>query len=178
MQIFFFDTETTGFGPEDRVIQFAWLFGKYVRETGEFFLERTMNQYINIDEEIPEEAFNIHKINKEKLAPFLKMEAYMPELMEYFYKADLCVWHNISFDIRMMRQEMEKILYRVPEWTLAPKLFCTMKDTPGFTKWPKLWELYKHLFWEEMHNAHDAMYDIAATKDCFLNMLRSGKIKL
>lgn len=123
-------------------------------------MERTINQYINIDEEIPEAAFNIHKINKEKLAPFLKMESYLPELMEYYYKAGLCVGHNISFDIRMMRQEMNRVQYKAPENSTDPKLFCTMKDTPGFSKWPKLQDLYHSLFDEDFEDAHDAMSDI------------------
>jgi hypothetical protein len=38
--------------------------------------------------------------------------------------------------------------------------------------------LYTHLFDKEIENAHDAMADIEATKDCFLELAKRGHITL
>ena len=58
-------------------------------------------------------------------------------------------------------------------------LFCTMKSSTnlcrlpgryGNFKWPKLTELYKFLFNEEMEGAHDAMVDVRATRKCYYRL--------
>lgn len=54
MKLFFFDTETTGVNPhKDRIIQFGAIYGEYDLETEQFNELKRINQYINIDEEIP-----------------------------------------------------------------------------------------------------------------------------
>ena len=62
MKLFFFDTETTGLNPDrDRIIQFWAIFGTLDEKTGKFHEERIINQYIKIDDEIPEQASNVHR---------------------------------------------------------------------------------------------------------------------
>jgi len=64
--------------------------------------------------------------------------------------------------------------------------FCTMKDprvkkyvnaknVKNQIKWPKLIELYNKLFDKDFENAHDAMADILATRECYFK-LRSLEI--
>jgi DNA polymerase III, alpha subunit len=52
----------------------------------------------------------------------------------------------------------------------------TMKSTsdliPSKKKRPKLQELYTFLFGKPFEGAHDAMADIRATKDCFLQLIK------
>jgi hypothetical protein len=62
------------------------------------------------------------------------------------------------------------------------KSFCTMKETIDILnlprkKRPKLSELYYFLFNKHFDNAHDAMADIESTKDCFIELVKRGKIK-
>ncbi|MEI6773576.1 MAG: hypothetical protein WCL18_01825 [bacterium] len=38
--------------------------------------------------------------------------------------------------------------------------------------------LYTHLFGKEFDHAHDAMADIEATKDCFMELAKRGEITL
>ena len=38
-------------------------------------------------------------------------------------------------------------------------------------KRPKPKELYRHLFNKDFDNAHDAIADIEATKDCFIELI-------
>ena len=67
MKLFFFDTETTWLNPEtDRIIQFWAIFWTLDEETWIFHEERIINQYIKIDEEIPEQASNVHHIYKKR----------------------------------------------------------------------------------------------------------------
>lgn len=170
------DTETTWFGADARVIQFSGIYGLLLPD-GSFIEERRINQYIKIDEEIPEAAFNVHGISKEKLAPFNYIESYIPELMEYYGKADLAVGHNISFDVRMMEQEMKRCGF-IPNWKWSPSIFCTMKDVPWYSKWPTLKALYNDLFWKDFEWSHDSMCDVEATRDCFLKLLADKKISI
>jgi DNA polymerase III epsilon subunit-like protein len=48
-------------------------------------------------------------------------------------------------------------------------------NLPGRKK-PKLRMLYEHLFGENFAHAHDAMADIEATKDCFVELAKRGEI--
>ena len=56
----------------------------------------------------------------------------------------------------------------------------TMKSTsdliPGKKKRPKLQELYTSLFGKPFEGAHDAMADIRATKDCFLQLIKATNL--
>jgi DNA polymerase III, alpha subunit len=56
----------------------------------------------------------------------------------------------------------------------------TMKSAtnliPGKKKRPKLQELYTFLFGKPFEGAHDAIADIRATKDCFLQLIRATNL--
>ena len=60
-------------------------------------------------------------------------------------------------------------------------IFCTMETGAYYTKietyngdykWPKLIELYRHLFGHDFKGAHNSLDDIRATRECFWEMLR------
>ena len=78
MKLFFFDTETTGLNPDRD-------------KTGKFHEERIINQYIKIDDEIPEQASNVHHIYKADLQPFGYIEDYIKEFIAYMVKADYLI---------------------------------------------------------------------------------------
>ena len=48
--------------------------------------------------------------------------------------------------------------------------FCGIKWNWERFKYPKLWELYKTLFWEYFIWAHDAIVDVEATLKAFLEL--------
>ena len=178
MQLFFFDTETTSFNWD--IIQFWAIYGKYVAETKTFHEERIINQFINTDKSIDPWAFAVHWITKEQLKPFKKMDWYIREILAYINKSDLIICHNVKFDLKMLKQEMKKYEYPT-EMIDSKKTFCTMDETKEamwVEKRMKLWEMYKQLFWKEFDNAHDAMADIRATKDCFLELYHKKLINL
>jgi hypothetical protein len=56
---------------------------------------------------------------------------------------------------------------------LASVDYCKIPSKwEGKYKWAKLDELYKKLFKKGFGNAHDAMADITATKECFFALVR------
>ncbi|MGN0186418.1 MAG: leucine-rich repeat protein, partial [Paludibacteraceae bacterium] len=105
--------------------------------------------------------------------------------MQQFNAVKHIVGHNIDFDLHIVGAE----LYRknLPVNTILSKPYtCTMRSTidfcklPPFTygswKFPKLQELYHKLFGTQFAQAHDAMNDIRATKQCFFELQKRGII--
>lgn len=184
MLIAFFDTETTGFKPrEDRICQFWAIIGTYI--DWKFYEERRINQYFQIDREVPEGAAAINGLSKEFLSKFKPIDEYMREILYWFNKADLIVAHNFSFDSKMMQGEYElwkekwvgiEKYQDVLSWTNKLSI-CTMKQC-WYKKRPKLQQLHTDLFCEEFDGAHDAMADILATKKCFFELMNKGIISL
>jgi len=182
MQLLFFDTETTGFLQAwGRIIQFWAIYWFYDKEKEEFHTERIINQYINTDAEMSEWAFKVHGISKEKISIFKKMDHYIREFLAYINKADRVIGHNIDFDLWMLKMECEKCWVSFDRQKI--KTVCTMKtqwvvDYYWAGKRPKLQELHTKIFNKGFEDAHDAMSDITATKDCFLELYKQGKIVL
>jgi hypothetical protein len=56
--------------------------------------------------------------------------------------------------------------------------FCALKGNGERFKYPKLWELYKKLFWEYFIGAHDALVDVEATLKAFLELQKQWIIKI
>lgn len=94
-------------------------------------------------------------------------------------QADAYVGHNVSFDKMVMSCEMHrKSVY--PNLWLSKTHHCTKLLTedilriptpwPGRYKWPTLQEAYKHFYGREFDGAHDAMADVRATMDVFLEV--------
>lgn len=171
--LLFIDTETTGLSSTDQILQFAGIYWRF--DGKKFHEEIRINQYINITTKINFFAQRVHGISKNMVSQYWYIDSYIDTFLEYICKSDYIVGHNIAFDIRMLKQDCERI-GRECDWD-SIKTFCTMKDTwhltgPTLKKRPKLWLLYSHLFWKEIENAHDAMADIQATKDCFVELSR------
>jgi DNA polymerase III epsilon subunit-like protein len=177
--LIFIDTETTWLSVTDQILQFAAIYGIF--DWKKFHEETRINQYINITTKINFFAQRVHWISKSMVAQYWYIDSYIDTFLEHIYKSDYIVGHNISFDIRMLKQDCERIGKQCDRDSM--KTFCTMKDTSHLTgltckKRPKLWLLYTHLFNKEFENAHDAMSDIQATKDCFIELSKRGKLFL
>ena len=58
--------------------------------------------------------------------------------------------------------------------------FCAIPNPNSYYggyKWPKLEELYRKLFGRMFDNAHDALADVVATKECFFALKQRGIVK-
>lgn len=193
MRILFFDTETTGLPKKwdapmkdlenwPHVIQLAWIVtditGIVIRKQkhliypdgwtmpiGNFWIENGFTQSEN-------EMQGIHMAYA--LDIFLSDHQY----------CDIMVSHNMVFDHNVIGAEA----YRWNRKSMNnPKKICTKEVStdycklPGFKgkyKWPKLEELHRILFQKDFDNAHDALADVIAMKDCFFELVNRGIITI
>jgi DNA polymerase-3 subunit epsilon len=195
-----FDTETTGlptgcnggfpdprnFSKYDgaRILQIAW---KLVNITnGETLYEREAIIRPTGPFTIHPKALETHNICLERID--LSGEP-LNELINDFSRcvleSDVLVCHNFMFDYSVLLSEVYRdtsLSYHMETLRSKP-YFCTMASGTelcqlpfknGFGKrfkWPKLTELYAHLFnGETFEGAHDAMSDVKATTRCFISM--------
>ena len=181
MKILVFDTETTGFinkkeidlNKQPHIIQFAGILGEL--QDGKYNEISRKNIFINPGVPIPYAASQVHHIYDIDVKDAPVMGEQVDEMMDFLNLADAIIGHNIEYDEDMIRLELKRYdkgyLYK------PDQVLCTMKTSVDFCalqgkwerfKYPKLWELYKKLFWEYFIGAHDAMTDVEATLKCFL----------
>ncbi len=191
MKIFVFDTETTWFinkkdtnlNVQPHIVQFAWILWEI--KDGKFIENKKINILINPKSPIPYAASQVHHIYDidVKNAPFI--EDKIEEIIWYINDPDIIIWHNIEYDIDMIRLELKRLNL---EYKFNPKqIICTMKTTVDYCalewnwnrfKYPKLWELHKKVFWEYFIWAHDALVDVEATLRCFIELQKNKVIKI
>ena len=180
MIVLFFDTETTGLfvknaaaTPENspHMVQFSFIFGD--TETGDF----EFHDYIlKGDFEIPAGATAVHGITKARTEEcgVLFKDVY-PTFEKCLAKCEFLVAHNIDFDLAVLSMECARHSLVFDKENL-PVVYCTMKKNKdrcnlhtakGYLKYPKLSELYYHLFGEHVDNLHNALVDTLACARCF-----------
>lgn len=170
--IMIFDVETTGFSSTDRVIQVAWMLqdmqGNMIGDERSYLIKPE-------GFDIPERATEIHGITTQyALDNGEDWDMVMRHFMVDLALADVLVGHNVSFDIRMMDQEIQR------KWNRDIKSkssICTMKKSTKYCgKRPNLQALHKKLFMEGFEGAHDALADVKATARCFWKLKYMGLI--
>ena len=198
-KILFFDTETSGFikkalsadHPEQAwTIQVGAILANKDKDIAR------MDMIIKANgREINYHAQKIHGISAEKADAEGVDELEAAEQFGLLLReADLMVCHNLAFDIKFVRQLMERNIDEMSDearsaFYLDMPGYCTMQDKAvvkfcgllnkaNRPKWPKLVELHEILFEEGFADAHDAFADITATKRCFFALLDLGIITL
>jgi DNA polymerase III epsilon subunit-like protein len=183
MYFLVFDTETTGFSSRNRLVQLAWQLYK-----DEKLVEEKCFIVKPYKFTIPRQVVEIHGITTE-----MAMEKGLPlrTVLRHFIKAldlaDYLIGHNVEYDIKVVHDELYRM--RIPNTIMAKKKIDTMKvstevvklpPAKDFThyKYPKLKELYRFLFGKDFQNAHNALADVKATAECFLELRRRGIIKV
>jgi len=176
MKLFFFDTETTWLNENvDRIIQLWGIFWEMDEKDFSFDEIYTINQYINVDIPIPKKASDVHGIKNEDLLSYWYINKYIYKFLNAVSEADYVVCHNVNFDSKFLKAETKRLW--IPfDWENV-KWICTMTSTTELVNWkwwkyPKLTKLHEFLFWRDFDWAHDAMADIKATRDCFLELCR------
>ena len=103
-------------------------------------------------------------------------------IAQIFFNPDelLLVAHNVSFDLEMLSQYIERNGCKEDGTVLKQRPhFCTMMNSTnlcklpgrfGKYKWPKLTELHRFLFDEDFEGAHDALADVRATRRCYYRL--------
>jgi len=193
--ILFFDTETTG-KPLNykapvrdlynwpRLVQLAWIMadkdGNVLKKKSVIIKPEGFS--------IPADSVAVHGITTERaLREGLSLNDVLEEFATDLSLAEHIVGHNIDFDQHIVGAELCRIGMNFN--TLMDKpCTCTMKTSSkycaipnpntyfGGYKWPSLQELYCKLFGHEFSDAHDALADITATKECYFELKRRGII--
>lgn len=134
--------------------------------------------------EIPPDVAEIHGINTDlALAVGVPEEVALTALLDLWRAADVRVGHNESFDARMVRIAIKRLLQLdelADEWKAAPALCTATRSTKivnapptekmrasgrNHAKKPKLSEAYKHFTGRDLVGAHTAMADTLACLD-------------
>jgi DNA polymerase III epsilon subunit-like protein len=175
----FFDTETTGFTAGDRLVQIAW----QIYDDKDILVEQNAIVVRPDGFTIPWEASRIHGFTTEfavKNGQDLRETILL--FTEKLKSISTLVAHNISYDLKVLNGEYKRLGIENP--LSQKKQICTMKSSTNYCKipsqrgfkWPKLEELYKHLFDKSFSNAHKADADVSATAQCFFELQKRGVI--
>jgi len=191
VKIFVFDTETTWFinkkdnnlSKQPHIVQFAWILWDY--KNWVFTEESRIDIYINPWIPIPYAASLVNNIYNIDVQNKKSIEYHIDDILYYINTSDIIVWHNIEYDEDMVKLELKRL---EREYEYKPnQVICTMKNSIDFCsikwnwerfKYPKLWELYKTIFWEYFVWAHNAIIDVENTLKCFIELAKKNVIKL
>lgn len=100
-----FDTETTGFNPEegDKLVEIG-----AVELINHIPTGRTYHQYINPMRDMPQEAFNVHGLSTEFLSHYPKFSDIAKDFLSFVGDDGIMVAHNaIGFDMRFINYELK-----------------------------------------------------------------------
>lgn len=193
MKLLFFDTETTDLKPGN-ICQLSYII---VDSNTKPQTTIGKNFFFTV-EEMSSSAEAIHGFSLEKLYELsngLYFEDTFEEFIEDFLTADIVIGHNVQFDIKFLRSELEFLGV-----DFNPKhVFCTMayykeicksRNSRGAVKNPSLTELVNFLklqddfvqkkcsdlFGDNSAGYHDARYDTTCTYLTVIQGLRTGLI--
>lgn len=192
--ILFFDTETTGV-PKNykapvtdlenwpRLVQLGYIVYD-VLDRGEVS-EYTSAEFIVRPDGfvISPEVSKIHGVTQEKaLTEGESLGMVLEAFGGWVNACDTLVGHNLSFDLHIIGAELIRAGYADPfvgkaqyDTMLKSVDFCKMPGGYGGKyKWPKLKELYKVLFNEELAQTHTALDDIRQTAKCYFELQCRG----
>jgi DNA polymerase III epsilon subunit-like protein len=199
MKVLVFDTETSGL-PKERnpsiydtdkwphVMQVSYII--YNTETGE--IDEKYDAYIKLNTWVIVDPVSegIHGITREIMdTKGIPIQEALVRVRDALGKVDICVGHNVSFDKRFMIVEGIRNSIRMN----FPADYCTMKNgkqickidftfsngEKGF-KFPKLMELYEHLFpgIPAPQNLHNSFADTIITLKCYCKMAHDVNLSL
>lgn len=199
MKVLVFDTETSGL-PKERnpsiydtdkwphVMQISYII--YNTETGD--IDEKYDAYIKLNTWVVVDPVSegIHGITREIMdTKGVPIQEALVRVRDALGKVDICVGHNVSFDKRFMIVEGIRNSIRMN----FPADYCTMKNgkqickidftfsngEKGF-KFPKLMELYEHLFpgIPAPQNLHNSFADTIITLKCYCKMAHGVNLSL
>ena len=192
MYNFIYDVETTGLPirinrrlnynnlesfNNCRLISISWIITDNINN----IIEKG-TYYVKPDNfEVSQESINIHGLTNEFLEQNGESIHNIIDLIKNIftekYEIIKIVSHNIDFDINVLKSELVRYNYS----DLLIKIndietYCTMLKSQSVmrvNKWPKLSELYKHLFNDEVDEnviLHNAIEDCRVGLKCYLKM--------
>ena len=146
---------------------------------------------------ISEEVSKIHGITNDiSLSKGLNIIDVLNEFFADFSSVDYIVGHNITFDLNMIRAELNRVIVnpnnieQLSEFQTylttineSINIYCTMKESialcaiekkdkfgRSYNKFPKLIELYQKLFNITPNNLHNSLNDVIVCLRCFMKL--------
>jgi DNA polymerase-3 subunit epsilon len=192
MKLLIFDTETTSLKP-GHICQLS-----YILIDASLKPQKTIgkNIFFSVDEMDPG-AEGVHGFSLEKLYE-LSDGMYFEDLYQDFYndfnEADFIIGHNVNFDIRFLKSELEGLgIDYAPRNTFCTMQYynkiCAIKKANGDLKNPKLEEVISFLniskqqiaskadvLFQGSGDYHDARFDTTATYLCIIEGIKQGCI--
>ena len=177
--VLYLDVETNGIGTfrpaTQRIMQISWIYN-----------ENEYDYYVNDVEEISDKL--PHDLTPEYCKTNgVDFDTPIDLLYRHLQHCDKIVGHNVLFDIGCILHELKirkHRLYRAIkrlfiDFSDSNDIFCTMENTVDVCKiplsatkykFPKLGELYHHMFMtspESLGTLHDSITDCRVTKACY-----------
>lgn len=184
MCVLIFDVETGGLFArganyknleefdKSRLISMCWLLvqGDSIIEQSYFVIKPTFS--------ISQESTAIHGITNEYAREHgIDINIVLDKFYESLKKAHVICAHNISFDEQIMKSEFFRANKKSALSEFKNKhQICTMMKGRLFMKvrkYPKLSELYKYLYNEDLTNAHNALDDTKHCYKCYIKLFPS-----
>ncbi len=158
-KLIFIDTETTGTGPEAKIIQVAYKTSDGVE----------VNKFYNPEIPIEIEAMAVHHITEKmvKDKPLFRESTEYLDLKKRFEAGEIFVAHNAKFDIEMLRREGLKVGSFIDTLKVA-RYLDTQAKIPSYA----MQYLRYFLKIEVEANAHDAWGDILVLEKLFYRLIK------
>ena len=202
MRTLVFDSETTGLSKTQiispstihlwpHVVQFSYI----VFDTESNKIVKIKDSIIKVPDgfTITEENAKIHGITTEiSLTKGVDLLPVLEEFFTDFDSVDHIVGHNVSFDINMIKAELQRLIMNSSDKKLedylttintSTKFYCTMQETIDlcaiemkdkygrpYKKFPKLVELYQKMFDVTPKNLHNSLNDVIVCLRCFIKL--------
>ena len=195
MKILTFDTETTGLPTERNASIISTKKWPYIVQLSYILYDTEEKMVIDYSDNIiklpdniivSKESEAIHRISNEMCKTRgIDIKIGLNDFNNVLLKSDVVIGHNISFDKRMIMVECirYKLQQNFTRNSIKKPEYCTMKNSVNickiikvsqygneYFKYPKLMELYKHLFDSVPENLHNSMIDVLACLRCYGKM--------
>jgi DNA polymerase III epsilon subunit-like protein len=202
MRTLVFDTETTGLSKTQIISPSTIHLWPHVVQFSYIVFDIESNKIVKIKDSIikvpdgfiiTEENAKIHGITTEiSLAKGVDLLPVLEEFFTDFDSADHIVGHNVSFDINMIKAELQRLIMnsfneKLQEYltkiNTSTKFYCTMQETielcaielkdkygRSYKKFPKLVELYQKMFGVTPKNLHNSLNDVIVCLRCFIKL--------
>ena len=199
MKLLFFDTETTSIRPGN-ICQLS-----YIMIDASTKPQTTIgkNFFFTVDN-MDEGAEAVHGFSLEKLYELSEGKEFLDSITEFmhdFFEADFVIGHNVQFDIKFLKHEIDQLWESglidsqwEPQNTFCTmayyKNLCNLPSPSGSIKNPKLSEVVDYLgiteeqitnksndLFEGSGNYHDARFDTTATYMLVIQGMKKGLIK-
>ncbi len=169
-----------------RIVQFSWSIftplGKVVKQE-DFIIKR--NNFT-----ISDESIEIHKITNEiSDEKGIEIEKVFAILEKDLKNVGVLVAHNFLFDSNIIKSELYRYKFRKALKLFKKNLsYCTMNNGKKivniwkegrygeYLKYPKLSELNKKLFEDDMICSHNSKYDVYYCARCYFKMINDIEI--